>query len=101
MAIYAGDFVILRDGVEVYRSHWYPEGPLASEPGYTCGHAAVTARQLADPAERCGWCDLQGLNSEFLPTMVVKCPNCETVCIDDPTGGVGSFIAHLTEECWQ
>lgn len=99
MATYAAGFILTRNGEEVYRCSWFPDDSVESEAGYACDHAASAAQETEDPSDRCGWCDSHGMNGELRQVEVVECPNCEEVCIDDPTGGPDSFIYHLIKEC--
>lgn len=101
---YTAHFVITRNGEEIHRVSWFPGASVEVELGYRCDHDIIDADEYNDrwcDEGPCGWCESHGKNGVWRPVDVACCPNCDTVCLDDPNGGDGSFVDHLTDECGQ
>lgn len=101
---YTAHFVIARNGEEIRRVSWFPRESVEAEPGYRCDHAVIDADAYRDrwsDEGSCGWCESKGQDGTWRPVMVVRCPNCDTICVDNPNGGDGSFVDHLTDKCGQ
>jgi hypothetical protein len=98
---YTADFVITRDGTEVYRGSWFFGVSVNSQAGFRCDHDVRTSWDFDGDRFPCGSCESQGKNGIWRSVTVVKCPNCDGVYLDDATGGELSFVRHLTDECGQ